>query len=220
MSAPSQRVDAETRWSKKYVPATNLSQRAFALAQQTLPEPILNHSLRVFILAKWLAEQEQSRFLSDERQLDLLFVACICHDFGATDEYDGVERFECCGADAAVSFLSTQAVGKQEAHAVWTAIALHTSPGIAERIDPFTRLVRMGVLLDFRSATREALQATAFFEDIVNAIPRADIEKHLGDAVVAQGLKNPNKAPPASWAGVLLRSHQENPNWSGVNRAF
>ena len=202
------------------VPATQLSQRALALASQTLSEPIFNHSLRVFILAKWLAEQEQNPLVHDEHQLDLLFAACICHDFGSTAEHDGPERFECCGADAAVSFLDTQGVSKQDTHAVWTAIALHTSPGIAERIDPFTRLVRMGVLLDFRPATREALGANAFFEKIVQLIPRVDIEKHLGDAVVAQALKNPSKAPAASWPGVLLRSHMEDPSWSGVNRAF
>lgn len=215
MSAPSTHAAATS-----HVPPTPLSQRAFELAQNTLPLPILNHSLRVFVFARWLAEQENSPLVADQHQLDLLFVACICHDFGATDEYDGAERFECCGADAAVSFLDAQAVSKTDAHAVWTAIALHTSPGIAERIDPFTRLVRLGVLLDFRQATRDKLDANAYFNEIVGAIPRADIEKHLGDAVVAQALKNAEKAPAASWPGVLLRSHLEDPTWSGVNRAF
>lgn len=215
MSAPSPQAAVDS-----YVPATPLSQRAWELAQKTLPQPLLNHSLRVFIFAKWLAEREQSSLVADERQLDLLFVASICHDFGATDEHNGQERFECCGADAAVSFLGTQAVSQQDAHAVWTAIALHTSPGIAERIDPFTRLVRMGVLLDFRKATRDKLGATIYFDEIVRAVPRADIEKHLGDAVVAQALENADKAPAASWPGVLLRSHLEDRTWSGVNRAF
>lgn len=220
MSASPLRVAAETEWSTRYVPATQLSQRAFELARKTLPESILNHSLRVFIFAKWLAEREKHPLITDQHQLDLLFVATICHDFGATNEYDGHERFECCGADAAVSFLNTQGVNQQDTHAVWTAIALHTSPGIAERIDPFTRLVRLGVLLDFRPATRQSLKAEPVFDETIQAVPRVDIEKHLGDAVVAQALNNADKAPAASWAGVLLRSHLENPGWSGVNRAF
>lgn len=220
MSAPTTRAAADPAWAKTYVPSTPLSQRAFQLAQDSLPEPLLNHSARVFVFARWLAEQENSPLVADTHQLDLLFVACICHDFGATDRHDGPERFECCGADAAVSFLDTQAVSKPDAHAVWTAIALHTSPGIAERIDPFTRLVRLGVLLDFRQATRDKLSVNAYFDEVVAVIPRADIEKYLGDAVVAQALKNAEKAPAASWPGVLLRSHLEDPTWSGVNRAF
>lgn len=220
MSAPSTEPAAAASWPTTYIPSTPLSQHAFELAQSTLPEPLLNHSLRVFVFARWLAERENSPLVADAHQLDLLFVACICHDFGATAHHDGPERFECCGADAAVAFLDTHAVSKPDAHAVWTAIALHTSPGIAERIDPFTRLVRFGVLLDFRQATRDKLDANAYFDEIVAVIPRADIEKHLGDAVVAQAVKNKDKAPAASWPGVLLRSHLEDPSWSGVNRAF
>ncbi|ETN38649.1 uncharacterized protein HMPREF1541_06686 [Cyphellophora europaea CBS 101466] len=213
-------ADTIREWVARFVPTTPLSQRAFDLAQHSLPQPILNHSLRVFIFAKWLAEKENSSLASDEHQLDLLFVSCICHDLGATDRHNGPERFECCGADAAVSFLESQSVSKADAHQVWTAVALHTSPGIAERIDPFTRLVRLGVLLDFRPRSRVEHGADEYFNEIVAEIPRVDIEKYLGDAVVAQAVANPDKAPAASWPGVLLRSHLEDPTWSGVNRAF
>ena len=52
------------------------------------------------------------------------------------------------------------------------------------------------------------------------SLPRLEIEKILGDAVVAQAVKNPGKAPSASWANNLYKSHLENPDWTGVNRAF
>ncbi|EEB93572.1 hypothetical protein MPER_07748 [Moniliophthora perniciosa FA553] len=51
-------------------------------------------------------------------------------------------------------------------HKVWTAIALHTSPGIAERIDPFTRLVRLGVNMDFSRTVRDEYGATEYAEEI------------------------------------------------------
>lgn len=202
------------------VPSTPLSQQAFALAKSTLPQALLNHSLRVFIFAKWLAIKEASPLVNNAHQLDVLFVACICHDFGATEQHDGHERFEVCGADAAVRFLQSQQVSDVDCHKAWTGIALHTSPGIAERIDAFTRLVRLGVLLDFRQKTRDQFQANQYFEQVIALVPRLAIEKELGDAVVAQALKQQEKAPAASWAGVLLRSHLENPDWNGVNKAF
>ncbi|KPI46034.1 uncharacterized protein AB675_550 [Cyphellophora attinorum] len=205
------------------VPRSPLCQQAFALATETFAsrgQALLNHSLRVFLFAKWLAEKESSPLVHDPHQLDLLFVTCICHDFGATNAYDGHERFEVCGADAAVRFLQSQQTSDVDCHKAWTGIALHTSPGIAERIDPFTRLVRLGVLIDFRQKTRDEFDANDYYEKVISEIPRLEIEKQLGDAVVAQALKQRDKAPPASWAGVLLRSHLEDPTWSGVNKAF
>lgn len=202
------------------VPPTPLCRKALQLAAQTLTPALFNHSLRVFVFAKWLAEKEGSRLIQNAHSLDLLFVACICHDFGATDEHDGHERFEVCGADAAVNFLKSHDVEEAGCHQAWVGIALHTSPGIAERIDEFTRLVRLGVLIDFRQRTRDQLDANEYYANIVAEIPRLEIEKQLGDAVVAQAVRNPDKAPAASWPGVLLRSHTENPTWEGVNKAF
>jgi hypothetical protein len=51
-------------------------------------------------------------------------------------------------------------------------------------------------------------------------LPRLDIEKELGDAVVRQALDRPEKAPPASWPGDLVRATKEDPEWEGVNKAF
>lgn len=114
---------------------------------------------------------------------------------------------------------------------MWCAIALHTSAGIAERIDPFTRLVRVAVKLDFSPATRESFGAEAYSTHINTLLPRLDIERVLGDAVVVQASKIPTdidsltwpdseKHPKASWPGILLRAHLENPGHDGVNPAF
>jgi len=78
----------------------------------------------------------------------------------------------------------------------------------------------MGVLIDFRAATRSSAGAVEYAKDIEARLPRLNIEKILGDAVVEQAVKNPAKAPPASWPNILYKSHLENPEWTGVNRAF
>ncbi|RMZ92633.1 hypothetical protein DV736_g87, partial [Chaetothyriales sp. CBS 134916] len=230
---------------RRYVPEGRLAQAAFELALETLCAPLLHHSLRTFVFAKWVADMENSAY--SDQALDSLFVACLFHDFGATEDHNHSERFEICGTDAAVAFLRSfahpQGNPGSEAKTVpktrsepmlsdsriwdiWTAIALHTSPGIAERIHPLARLVRVGVLLDFRKAARDQFNAHDYGSQLDIEVPRLEIEKILADAVVQQALSKADlatrseKAPAASWPGLLLRSHLEDPTWDGVNRAF
>lgn len=215
---------------RKEVPGDSLCETALTLAHRVLPEAIFNHSLRVFLLAKWLALKEESDW-SQGDALPLLFAACICHDLGASDMYNGRQRFEVEGADAASQHLENHGVPANDRHKVWCAIALHTSAGIAERIDPFTRLVRTAVKLDFSQASRKSFGAEAYSAHLNALLPRLEIERVLGDAVVKQASKIPTKVdsltwpdsekhPKASWPGILLRAHLENPNHSGVNPAF
>jgi hypothetical protein len=96
------------------------------------------------------------------------------------------------------------------------AIALHTSPQIAERRGPITRLTRLGVRGDFGLETVAPAQRQA----IEDAYPRLNVEKHLGDAVLEQALRTPDKAPRNSWPASLVRAHLDNPHNSGVNQAF
>jgi HD superfamily phosphodiesterase len=74
------------------------------LAWRTLPESILNHVIRTFLLARWVSEKEGSEW-SQPNNFTLLYVACICHDLGTSDLYNGSQRFEVEGADAAKAHL-------------------------------------------------------------------------------------------------------------------
>jgi hypothetical protein len=211
------------------VPKDSLSISAYSLAARLLHAPLLNHSIRVYLYAKHLASLEHSTYLSSSR-LPLLFTACILHDIGTTTHYDGPQRFEVEGADAAYHFLrsnelNSEPVSEADAHEVWVAIALHTSPGIGERITPLARLVRLAVLLDFGKRTIATATGDEMASDEVRGrfeslFPRLEVEKMLGDVVVEQALRRPEKAPAASWPGILLRSHKEDPGWEGVNKAF
>lgn len=231
------------------VPADSTSQRAYTYAQQNLHPAILSHSLRVYLLAHGLATREHSECINQDK-LHLLFTACILHDIGTCSAHNGPQRFEVEGGDAAVAVLKSAsdgdahgiAVTDAEAHDVWTAIALHTSPGIAERISPLARLVRMGVAMDFKRPTALRLTTDHEVENAEEKFPRGHIEKILGDVVVEQvmsiqrreeggqgrgdggsgGLQEAvgAKAPAASWPGILVRSARENPGWEGVNKAF
>ena len=212
------------------VPPDQVSQAAYHYAAQHLHPTILNHSLRVYLYAKALGDREHSPWTTaDNNRLALLVTACILHDVGTTSTHDGPQRFEIEGADAASTFLlhsnPSFVVSAADAHEVWVAIALHSTPQIAERISALSRLVRLGVAIDFRRhatvSKAGAEQGDQQVEDAERAFPRGEIEQVLGDAVVAQAVKRPQeKAPSACWPGGLLRAHLEEPGWDGVNRAF
>ena len=175
---------------------------------------IINHSVRVFGYAQAIADHE--RCVVDSEALQ---VASLFHDAGTATEYDGPLRFEIEGADAAAAFLTAHGWEASRVDAVWEAIALHTSPQLAERRGPLARYLRFGVRADFGDEAllpdarrrRSAAEAER---------PRLGIEQELGDAVVRQAMRNPAKAPPASWPGALLQAHLADPSRQGVNPAF
>jgi hypothetical protein len=71
------------------------------------------------------------------------------HDLGLTAAYRRTDqRFEIDGADLARDFLLAHGRTAAEARAVWLAIALHTTPGIVEHLEPETALVTAGVETD------------------------------------------------------------------------
>jgi hypothetical protein len=213
----------------EHLPQTDICKATLDLAWRALPESIFNHVIRTFLFARWLSEKEGSEW-SQPNNLTLLYVACICHDLGTSDLYNGSQRFEVEGADAAKAHLLSHGISEESSHQVWIAIALHTSPGIAERIYPLSRLVRYGVMMDFSLATRQAVGAVEYSSAIESHLPRLNIEKVLGDAVVHQSEQldqhdgsswpDTKKHPKASWPGILLRAHLDNPTHSGVNPAF
>lgn len=207
---------------KKYeLPPGPLAGAAFKHAYQHLAPAVLDHSFRVYLYASALAKETNCEYFSNELKHGLLFTACLFHDIGTADKYNGPERFEIAGADAAVTFLSPfKEIFEEERHDVWTAIACHTSPQIAERIGELSKLVRIAVIHDFgrKSEAWDVLEPLrAGFEETYG---RARIEKVLGDAVIEQAKKKPEKAPMVSWPGVMYRSHLEDPEWDGINKAF
>ena len=162
---------------------------------------VLNHSLRTHGYALLHAEK-----LNVEFDPDLLFVACVLHDLGSAPAYDGPQRFEVEAADAAASLLASHGRTPEESDQVWQAIALHTSPGIAERRGPVPMLTRVGVRTDFFSlAIPDELRAAAERE-----YPRLGLDHELGALLVEQALRQPEKARASSWVSDLVREHHHN----------
>src|ERR1700761_3443370 len=142
------------------LPTDPIAVRALELARAHEHPALLNHSVRTYLHAVLAAGQ-----LGVDYPADLLFLACVLHDIGATDAYDGTQRFEVDGADGAAAFLTGQGMAADQVDQVWEAIALHTSPHIAERRGPVTMLTRLGVRADFGADTGGGAADRVVFEE-------------------------------------------------------
>jgi hypothetical protein len=80
---------------------------------------------------------------------ELLYLGAMFHDLGLNERFRGSgRRFEVDSADEARRFLQGHGVPEDSVRRVWTAIALHTTPGIPEFMEPEVALVTAGVEYD------------------------------------------------------------------------
>jgi hypothetical protein len=211
------------------VPQHEVCQASLRLAQTSLPASIFNHSFRVYLYALAFTDETQENVSPlDSRPVkkEVLFVASILHDLGTAPQFNAnPARFEVCGADAAATLLRPH-FSADEGRDAWLAIALHTSPGVAERVGGLVYAVRMGVRVDFGSASVPEVADCAELRAVEQAggmdvlLPRLGVEKEVGDVLVRQAVAVRSKAPGGSWPGDLLRAWEAEPDWDGINKAY
>ena len=126
------------------VPDTKLARDATDLVRSSVTDVIYHHSRRVF----WFGSlQGRNRGLSWDPEL--LYIGAMFHDLGLNEEHrTSGRRFEVDSADQARLFLRGNGVPDDSIRRVWTAIALHTTPGIPEFMEPEVALVTAGVEYD------------------------------------------------------------------------
>jgi hypothetical protein len=126
------------------IPDTKLTREATDLVRERTTDLVYNHSRRVF----WFGSlQGRNRGLSVDAEL--LYIGAMFHDVGLNAEFRGSgRRFEVDSAGEARRFLQAHGVPEDSVRRVWTAIALHTTPGIPEFMEPEVALVTAGVECD------------------------------------------------------------------------
>lgn len=148
-------------------PDTAMVRQATELVRDVASPLLFNHSSRVYCFA---ALAGQRRGLTFDREL--LYIGAMFHDLGLTGRYSSKDqRFEVDGANAAREFLRQHGVGRHEIDTVWTAIALHTTPGIPSHMHPVIALVTAGVEMDVLGLAYETYPDTVR-EQVVRAYPR------------------------------------------------
>ena len=156
------------------IPDTPLVREITEYIRDTEDELLFNHSRRVFLFG---ALQGHRRGLQPDPEL--LYAGAMFHDIGLTAEYrKSMLRFEVDGANAARDFLLERGVDEAAARKVWLSIALHTTPGVPEFLEPEMALVTAGVETDVLGIGRDDLSAEAI-EAVTAAHPRPDFKDRI-----------------------------------------
>ena len=151
------------------VPDSQLAREITEFVRDTESPLLFHHSSRVYYFG---ALAGQRRGLKFDREL--LYAGAMFHDVGLMHSHSSEhERFEVDGANAAREFLRTRGIAQHDLDLVWTAIALHTTPGIPQHMHPVIALVMAGVEMDVLGLTyREYSDAER--EAVVRAHPRTE----------------------------------------------
>jgi HD domain len=160
------------------IPDSKLAREITELVRDTESPLLFHHSSRVYYFGA-LAGKHRGLVFDPE----LLYAGAMFHDMGLTPKHSSnQERFEVDGANAAREFLRSHDITRSDIDTVWTAIALHTTPGIPRHMHPVVALVTAGVEMDvlglsyheYSDAARKALveahpRGNHFKEDIIQA---------------------------------------------------
>ena len=160
------------------VPNSKLANEITEFIRDTESTLLFNHSSRVYYFGALAGQRRGLKF-----DAELLYAGAMFHDMGLVPAYSSdADRFEADGANAARAFLRSHNIAEQDIDHVWTAIALHTTPGIPQYMHPVVALVTAGGEMDVlgidyasltdpdRNAVVEAFPRRANFkEDILQA---------------------------------------------------
>jgi hypothetical protein len=151
------------------IPDSKLTRDVAQFIRDTESDLLFHHSARVFCWGAMIGNRKGMIF-----DPELLYTAAMFHDIGLTAQYENSQlRFEVDGANAARDFLRSYGVTNNDLQFVWNAVALHTTPGIPEFMDPEIALLQSGAGMDvagrgYDQFTDEERQA------VVKAFPRED----------------------------------------------
>jgi hypothetical protein len=167
------------------IPDSMIAREATQLVRDTESELLFLHSMRVYA---WGALAGPRRNLAFDPEL--LYVGAMFHDLGLADRFrESTLRFEVDGANAAAEFLRSHGIAQQDIDKVWSAIALHTTPGIPQFMHSEAALLHVAAGMDV------AGRAYAEFtpeerEAVIAAWPRAHNFKHAIIDAFYEGMKH------------------------------
>lgn len=156
------------------IPDSRLAKDAADILRENGNDLLWNHSNRVFFFGAVNGEKAKQNY-----DLELLYVSALFHDLGLTKKYSSQDlRFEVDGANAARSFLQQYQIPDESIRLVWDAIALHTTPGVAEHKESEVALLFSGVGLDVMGDGFEQFPED-LREDIIKAFPRNNFKEKI-----------------------------------------
>ncbi|MEU4674754.1 HD domain-containing protein [Amycolatopsis sp. NPDC023774] len=156
------------------IPDTALVRVATDLDRAAADDLLFDHSRRVYL---WGTLKGRRRGLVADPEL--FYVNAMFHDLGLPERYRTAgQRFELDGADVAHDFLLSHGYPAADARKVWLGIALHTTPGVPDRLAPETALVTVGVETDALGFHLEQLTPDEI-QQVLAAHPRPDFKNRI-----------------------------------------
>jgi hypothetical protein len=144
---------------------SKIARQANELSRSASTPCLFNHCVRTFLWGSLTGRANGQRF--DE---ELLYLACLLHDLGLTDRYQGEAPFEIQGAEAARRLLKESGLSEERAEIVWDGIAMHTL-AISEFKRPEIALVGAGAGVDVLGADPGQID-DAIRDEILKTFPR------------------------------------------------
>ncbi len=170
-----------------WLPDSTIVQKAMRLAQNACPPYLLNHSLRTFLLGALVGRARGQHFDGE-----ILLLACILHDLGLTDRYQGDLPFEIQGAQAARQFLQENSYSENKIQIVWDGIAMHPL-AIGQFKQPEIALVGEGAGADVLGPDLSEIKK-ADVDEVVKAFPRLGFKVAFVDTCADVVRKHPRGA--------------------------
>lgn len=157
------------------IPDTPLVRAITEHVREVEDELLFDHSRRVYLFGLL-----HGHLRGLEPDPELLYAGAMFHDVGLTEPYRSTSavRFEVDSANAARDFLMDRGIDENRAGRVWLAIALHTTPGIPEFLEPEIALVTAGVETDVLGRGLESLMAGAVAA-VLEEHPRPDFKRRI-----------------------------------------
>ena len=144
---------------------SQIAKAATELSCSVSPPYLFNHTVRTFLFGA-LAGRAKGKPFDEE----ILYLACILHDLGLTEQFAGDLPFEIQGAEAAKHFLEGQAYARSSIDIVWDGIAMHPL-AIGQFKGPEIALVGEGAGADVIGPDLARIKKTDI-EAVLNAFPR------------------------------------------------
>ncbi|TXS35312.1 hypothetical protein EAO75_44975, partial [Streptomyces sp. uw30] len=142
---------------------------------------------------------------NEDYDLEVVYLICVLHDMGLTDEGNTDQRFEVEGADLAAALLTKHGVATADVDRVWEAIALHTTPDIAVRRGLLALLTFEGIYIDFGKNA----DLVAEWAPTIHAVyPRQAMVRSMADAILTHAARSEGAAQRYTFAHTLVRERE------------
>jgi HD superfamily phosphodiesterase len=176
------------------IPDSKLAGEITELVRDTESALLFHHSSRVYYFGAFAGKHSGLRF-----DPELLYAGAMFHDMGLTPQYSSAqERFEVDGANAAREFMQAHGIRQTDVDTVWTAIALHTTPGIPQHMHPVVALLTAGVEMDVLGLGFQEF-SEAERNEVIRAHPRGN---HFKEDIIQTFYDGIKRKPDTTFGNV------------------